>query len=219
MKKVYFLSFAIALFAMLLVSCGDSHTDVIDRNVVFNNQDMPLRHGNRWIYDYVDSINNVEKSFELFISGSDLLSNRHTFTCKTAYSNEEYFNELPIVRTQDSLIIPFFDFAIRTPLKVGATWDNELISNDKHLVTSDYCEVIDAYSSFYQNSRTYSNVLVIKRKKSFREKVTQERFVFESYTFIAKDVGVISYIQQKRSIDGNSLVLQSQRYTLKSYTL
>lgn len=219
MKKVYFLGFAVALFAMFLVSCGDSHRDVSDRSIVFDNQDFPLKSGNRWIYEYVDSINNIEKSFQLFISGSDLLSNRHTFPCRTAYSNEEYFDELPIVRTPDSLIIPFFDLAIRTPLKVGATWDNELLNTNSHIVTSDYCEVIDGYSNFYLNNRTYSNVQVIKRKKSYKDKVTQERFVFESYTFIAKDVGVITYIQQRRSIDGNSQVLQSQRYTLKSYTL
>lgn len=219
MKRIFLLSITTALLALFLVSCGDSHTDVIDRNVIFNNQDMPLRSGNRWIYEYADSINKVEKSFELIITGSDMLSNRHTFPCKTAYTNEDYFDELPIIRTQDSLIIPFFDLAIRTPLKVGASWENELLSTNEYLVTRDYSEVIDAYSSFYQNNRTFTDVMVIKRKRTYKNRNSLERFIFESYTFLAKDVGVITYIQQVRNIDVDYQVLQSKRYTLKSYTL
>lgn len=219
MKRILLLSISIALIGLFLVSCGDSHSDIIDRNVIFNNQDMPLRSGNRWIYEYTDSINKVEKSFELIITGSDMLSNRHTFPCKTAYTNEDFFDELPIIRTQDSLIIPFFDLTVRTPLKVGASWENELLNTNEYVVTRDYSEVIDAYSSFYQNNRTFKDVVVIKRKRTYKNRNTLERFIFESYTFLAKDVGIITYIQQVRNIDVDYMVLQSKRYTLKSYTL
>lgn len=213
------LLYLLAAISVFLISCADSPTTIVNEDLTFSPYDFPLKVGNSWTYEYIDTINRINKYFDYKIVDSENKDGYEKYFPKSALKNEDWYPEGEIIRKSDSLIVPFFGIYCKTPLKVGNSWGNPVSSTSEITITFDSSYVANAFSDYRLNGRIYKDVIFLKKRKYFKNNITHDRFAAEEHLFIAKNIGVILHSMQAINVDRNKDVVLYKKYTIKSYML